>query len=395
MSTKEIKLLADEVFGELIRVRRMIHQNPELAFDEHNTAAVIRAFLEREKIPYKDKVAGTGIAAFIEGSGEGPVVAVRADMDALPITEELESEYKSAIPGLMHACGHDAHIAAALGAGYILNRLRGRFRGGVKLIFQPGEEDAGGADPMIGEGVLDDPKVSAIVAGHVMPELPVGQIRIRHGAVMAAPDDFEIIIKGRGGHGAAPHNTVDPIVTACKVVDVLQSIVSRRIDPTNPCVISVCYFNAGNCNNVIPDTATIGGTVRTLEPGLRGRIEGMMRETVSAVAHSMGAECEFSFDYMYPPVINDRGITDAFALSSEKVVGRENVVWGDAPSMGGEDFAYFLEKIPGTFFHLGCGNEERGIIHPIHSARFDIDEGCIKVGAALFAQFAMDYLGGV
>jgi len=390
--TEEIKNISKEIKNQLISVRRKLHQHPELAFEEYNTSGLIADYLRKLGISVTAGVAKTGVVGIIEGSNPGKTVAIRADMDALPIMEENTHEYKSLIPDRMHACGHDVHTTCLLGAANILSRLKPKISGNIKLIFQPAEEGDGGALPMIEEGVLENPVVDVCIATHVWPEIPVGKILVKNGAIMASPDEFEIIIKGKGGHGAMPHNAIDPIVIGCQVVNALQTLVSRRIDPLNPAVISVCSFHSGSCFNVIPDFATIKGTARTLDPELRKKVPQMIEEITAGIVHSMGGEYEFSFHYLFPPTMNDPAITSLLAESASKIIGKENVLWGDVPSMSGEDFAYFAEKKPSTFFRLGCGNKEKGIIHPIHSSKFDADEDCIVIGAAVMAQFAVDYL---
>lgn len=392
MFTEEIKKISKEIQEKLINIRRTIHMHPELAFEEHATAQLIYNYLKDLDIEVTPGIAKTGVVGLIRGNQPGKTVAIRADMDALPMTEENECEYKSTVPGKMHACGHDVHVTCLLGAAEILSRLKGKLNGNIKLLFQPAEEGVGGALPMIEEGVLENPKVDACIAAHVWPDIPAGKIVVKNGPIMASPDDFEIIIKGKSGHGAMPHAAVDPIVIGCHVVNTLQTIVSRKIDPLNPAVISICYFHSGTCTNVIPDTATIKGTARTIDPELRRKIASLIEETVAGVVKAMGGEYEFDFKYLYPPTINDNIITDVLANSASKIIGKSNILWGREPSMGGEDFAYFAEKVPSTFFRLGCGNPEKGITHPIHSTKFDVDEDCIAVGASILTQFAVDYL---
>lgn len=392
MFTEEIKKISKEIQEKLINIRRTIHMHPELAFEEHATAQLIYNYLKDLDIEVTPGIAKTGVVGLIRSNQPGKTVAIRADMDALPMTEENECEYKSTVPGKMHACGHDVHVTCLLGAAEILSRLKGKLNGNIKLLFQPAEEGVGGALPMIEEGVLENPKVDACIAAHVWPDIPAGKIVVKNGPIMASPDDFEIIIKGKSGHGAMPHAAVDPIVIGCHVVNTLQTIVSRKIDPLNPAVISICYFHSGTCTNVIPDTATIKGTARTIDPELRRKIASLIEETVAGVVKAMGGEYEFDFKYLYPPTINDNIITDVLANSASKIIGKSNILWGREPSMGGEDFAYFAEKVPSTFFRLGCGNPEKGITHPIHSTKFDVDEDCIVAGASILAQFAVDYL---
>lgn len=392
MFTNEIKTISENIQDKLIKTRRKIHMNPELAFEEVKTSQLIVDYLSNLGIEVTDGVAKTGVVGLIRGSKSGKTFAIRADMDALPILEENTCDYKSTTNGKMHACGHDVHVTCLLGAAEILNELKEQLHGNIKLIFQPAEEGVGGALPMIEEGVMNNPTVDACIAAHVWPEIPAGKIAVKHGPIMASPDDFEILVKGKGGHGAMPHTVIDPIIIGCQVVNALQTIASRKVNPLQPIVISVCSFHSGTCTNVIPDTAIIKGTARTLNRDLRNKIKGLMEEVIAGVVHSMGGEYEFHFKYLYPPTINDNDITDLLALSASKIIDTENILWADEPSMGGEDFAYFAEIVPSTFFRLGCGNLDKGLIYPIHNARFDVDEKCITIGASVLAQFAVDYL---
>lgn len=392
MFTEQINTIADEIYPTLVEIRRAIHQNPELAFEEFETAKLVTSYLDKWGIEYESGISKTGIVAIIRGAKEGKTVALRADMDALPITENGTYDYHSKNSGKMHACGHDAHTAALLGSVYILNSLKQHISGNVKFIFQPAEEGVGGAKPMIDSGCLENPHVDAVVAGHVMSHFPVGSLMVKHGAIMASPDEFEIIIHGNGGHGAYPHRCIDPIVIAAQVVCALQSIVSRNINPLEPCVITVGYLHAGTATNIIPDTAIITGTARTLSTSVRDTIAMMIEQVAGGVITGMGGNYDYSFSYLYPPTINDDKVTDEFAASAGKIIGKENIIWGTEPSMGGEDFSFFLQERPGTFFHIGCGNSEKGFIHPIHSSQFNLDEECIKITAKCFSQFAIDFL---
>jgi amidohydrolase len=393
MYSEKIKNISNEIFHKLVSIRRDIHMNPELAFEEYRTADLIHKYLKDLSIEHSTQIAKTGIVGIIPGRHPGKTIALRADMDALPVNEENDIDYKSRIPGKMHACGHDVHITCLLGAAEILKRLQDDLCGNVKLIFQPAEEGVGGALPMIEEGILDHPSVDACVAAHAWSDVPVGKVLVKYGPIMASPDEFEIIIKGKGSHGAMPHTAVDPIIIGCQVVNALQTIVSRRFDPLDPIALSICYFHAGTCENVIPDNAVIKGTVRTFDIELRKKAANLIEEITSGIVKSMGGEYEFLFKYLYPPTVNDKKITDILAQSASKIIGNQNIMWGDRPSMGGEDFAYFAERVPSTYFRLGCGNPEKGLIHPIHNSKFDVDEECIKIGAAILAQCAMDYTG--
>lgn len=388
--TDKIKELSQQILPELIAIRRSIHQKPELAFEEHETCALICAYLDKWGIPYKI-MAKTGVVGLIEGSKKGKTLALRADMDALPVTEENDIPYKSQNPGRMHACGHDAHVASLLGSAYILNSLKDSLKGNIKLIFQPAEEGVGGAQPMIEEGVMDNPRVDACLCAHVMSEVPVGSMLVKYGAIMASPDDFDLIIKGRGGHAAWPQHNIDPIVIAAAVINALQTIPSRRVAPTNPVVVSVCSIHGGTNYNVIPDSVHLKGTVRSVDPILRKQLPHMVEEIAAGVIKAMGGDYDFNFRFLYPPTINDMAITDLLAKAGKKILGEDKIIFATEPSMGGEDFSYFAELAPSSYFKIGVGNKGKGITYPIHSSRFNIDESALQHCCAVMSQFAVDY----
>ena len=337
-------------------------------------------------------IAKTGVIGLIRGKQPGITVAIRADMDALPVLEENKCTYKSEVPGKMHACGHDAHIACVLGAAEIINSMRDKLSGNVKLIFQPAEEMLGGAALMIKEGVLETPDVDVCIGAHVWPDVPSGKILVNYGSVFAAMDRFEIVIKGKGGHGAMPHMAIDPIVTGCQVVSAIQTIISRRVSPLDAAVISVCSFHSGSSNNVIPDRAIIKGSIRTLDMETREKIPEMMHQIIDGVTKSMGAEYELNMEKLVPVVLNDRNVTDVFVKAAAQIMGDSNIIVCNEPSMVSEDFSYFTQRVPSTYFRLGCGNSGKGSVHTLHSSEFDIDEGCILTGMEVFTQFAVDYL---
>jgi len=321
----ETALLCDKYFPDMVKIRRTLHMYPETAFLEYRTSEYIKEVLKKLNIPYKS-VAKTGIVADITGSGAGKTLAFRADMDALDIYEENDVPYKSKTDGVMHACGHDAHMATLLGAAMVLNELKDKIKGKIRLIFQPAEEGDGGALPMIKEGALEG--VSAVVAAHVMSDIPCGKVLVKEGAIMASCDDFKITVIGRGGHGAYPHKTIDPIVIGANIVNGLQKIVSRKINPLEPCVITVGYFHAGTCTNVIPGTAEIGGTFRALSNEVRESLPKLIEECAKNQAKSFGGDCDVKFFFQFAPVINDKHITQEFAKSCKKAIGNENVIWG-------------------------------------------------------------------
>ncbi len=390
---KKLLELANNIKDELIDNRRTLHKSPELAYCEENTSAFIQKKLEEMGIEYKTGYAKTGVVGIIRGKkGDGKTVLLRADMDALPITELNDVDYRSQYEGRMHACGHDAHVTVLLGAAKILKQLENDFYGNIKLMFQPAEEGTGGAEPMIKDGLLNNPKVDAAFALHVEPTYDCGKIAIKSGALMASPDGFEITVTGKGGHGGYPHNTIDPILTAAKIVEGLQSINSRNIDATIPSVVSVCAISGGEFYNVIPDTVTLRGTTRAFDLTTRKELFDRIEQISNGICSAMGASCECKFDYLYPPLVNDENMTQHVSVSASQVIGEENVVSLKAPFMGGEDFSYVANEVEAAYFYLGCRNEEKGCVNPWHSANFNIDEDCLPIGAAVMANCALSYL---
>ena len=370
-------------------IRHQIHMNPELGFEEYETAKLISSELEKLGIEVTKNVAKTGVVGLIKGGYTGKTVALRADIDALKITEEGDYEFKSKKPGVMHACGHDGHTASLLGVAMMLNEIKDELHGNVKLIFQPAEEVEGGALPMIKEGVLED--VDAVFGGHLWGAMKEGKIGVKHGALMASPDIFTIKIIGKGGHGGVPHASVDPIPVMAQIISALQTIVSRKNDPTNPLVISCCNVHAGECHNAIPTEAVIQGTVRTLNNETRDFAEKMMEQLVKGIVESQGATYIFEFVRQFPPLINDNKATDIIEMSAKKVVGEENVVEVPSPSMGGEDFAFFAQERPASFVFIGMAeDEENPILH--HNSKFKWEDRNMKNLALTLSQVAIDYL---
>lgn len=377
---------------ELVQLRRTLHQWPELAFEEHRTAALVAQRLHEWGIPYETEVARTGVVGWI-GAGDGPTIALRADMDALPIHEENDLPHKSERPGLMHACGHDGHTAMLLGAARLLKAREAELPGRVKLIFQPAEEvipteGGSGAKQMIEEGVIED--VDAIVGLHVDPTLPVGQIGLRPGPVMAAADRFDLEILGKAAHGAHAYQGVDAIVLAAQVITAAQTLVSRRIPAVKEGVVSFGVIQGGTRENVVCDHVLLVGTVRTFEPAVRDLLEAELHR-VAGIARALGGDYRLRYLRGSPPVINDGLLTGFVSRVARQIVGVENVVEGPK-STGGEDFAWYQEQTRGTFLRLGVANPAWGEIRPLHTPTFDLDETALPIGAALLASTAEQWL---
>ncbi len=387
----EIKKIVDEIFEEVVSYRRELHKIPEIAFGEFKTADFICRQLDEMGIPYKRGIAKTGVVAYLEAKPGAKTLLMRADMDALPVTEEGECEFRSRHEGMMHACGHDAHMAILLGCAKVLSRLKDKLSCNIKFCFQPGEEAAGGALPMIEEGVLENPHVDAAVGGHVMNDVPAGKILVKTGEMMAAPDDFEMTIHGKGGHGAYPHNCIDPVAITTQILQGWNALSARYTTPLEKHLISVNCFQAGTCYNVIPDDATVMGTVRMYDDTLRRKLPEEMEKIAVSIAEAFGASCEFKYIFRYPPLINDKEMTDAFRASSEEILGKENVVEGKDPSMAGEDFAYFAKAVPSVFVNYGTGNEKIGATMPLHNSNFIIDEEGLRTGVLAMSYFALQF----
>ncbi|MCA1061955.1 M20 family metallopeptidase [Rossellomorea aquimaris] len=373
----------------MVKIRRYLHQHPELSFQEKNTAAYIADYYEKIGVPVKEEVGGNGIVARIEGALPGKTVALRADFDALPIQDEKEVEYRSTVPGVMHACGHDGHTATLLVLGKTLHEMRDKLAGTIVLIHQHAEEYApGGAKPMIEAGCLDG--VDVVFGTHLWAGEPLGKILYRSGPVMAAADRFEIVIKGSGGHGAQPHKTKDSIVIGAQVVSQLQQIVSRRVNPIDPAVVTVGSFMADNAFNVIADTAKLTGTVRTFNPEVRDFIEEEIEQILKGACLSARCEYEYVYDRGYPAVVNHREET-TFLIKSVETVDEVHKVEEIDMQMGGEDFSYYLERVKGTFFFTGAKPDGVDVAYPHHHPRFDINEKALLIAAKSLASAAIKY----
>lgn len=387
---------AEVISEEIINIRRDIHQNPELGFEEYRTSSLIKKFLEDEGIKYTS-VAGTGVCGIIEGNLEDKlskkkIVALRADIDALPILEKNDIIYKSQLNGKMHACGHDAHTAILLGAAKILNKHKDKFSGIVKLLFEPAEETVGGAKFMIKEGVLDNPNVDIVIGLHVEETLDVGKIMIKNSVVNAASNPFSIKVYGKGGHGAYPHMCVDPIVIAAKIISNLQTIVSREIKPINPVVITVGSIKAGEAANVIPDEAILTGIIRTMTKEDRAYVVKRVYDIATTISTLMGGSCKVDIEESYPSLYNDNDISKLVRDSAAEIIGKSNVIEQENPKMGVESFAYFAMERRAAFYFLGVKSKDEKIIHAAHSPRFNINEDAIPIGIAIQCLNAFNYL---
>ncbi len=386
----DVRASVEALTDEVVRTRRDLHRHPELAFEEHRTAAIVASVLEAAGIEVRRGVGRTGVLGLLRSkTRRAGAILLRADMDALPLDEVPGREYGSTIAGRMHACGHDGHTAMLLGAARVLASRAAELPRDVVFCFQPAEEGGGGAREVIAAGALDLVETTEAYALHLWSQYPAGSVHVRVGAIMAAQDEFRARIVGKGGHAALPHRTLDPIVAAAHGVSALQAIVARSINPMLPAVVSVGSFHAGSAPNVIPDDARIEGTLRSFDPQVREILRERVRETLDGCARAARCSCEFELRPGYPAVVNARGPVARVRRVAAEVFGASNVV-DTEPMAAAEDFAYFLERVPGAFVLLGAGNEARGITAPHHSASFDIDEAVLPRGVELLARLALD-----
>ncbi|WP_424236820.1 M20 metallopeptidase family protein [Bhargavaea ginsengi] len=394
----EIQEIVEEIKDEMIRIRRHIHAHPELSHEEYETTQFVKEQLKDTSIEWQELGLETGAVGLMHGkAGEGPVLMLRADLDALPIDEESGVEFKSEKPNVMHACGHDVHTTVLIGAAKVLERTRDEWKGTIKFVFQPSEERAGGATELIEAGVLENPKPDHAVCLHTWPSTEAGKIGIRPGPMTSANDTFHVTVKGTGGHGAHPEKSVDPIPVAGDVVDMFQRIISRNLSPFEPAVITAGQIDGGTANNVIATKVNISGTVRTLNQTTRDYIKKRMAEIAHHVAAASNAEAEVDFKGAgCPPVINDPHLTGLLEQSLKDRIGEENIDYLKVPSTGSEDFAYYLEHIPGMLFRLGTRDDEDSRTHlPLHNPGIVFDERAIPTGITAMSGFAIDYLNGV
>jgi amidohydrolase len=383
---------ASRIFPRMVKIRRTIHQYPELGFEEHRTARLVATTLRSVGLRVEENVAGTGVVGLLAGGRKGPVVAIRGDMDALPIQEQNTVAYRSRVKGKMHACGHDVHTSIVLGTAMVLSSIKDRLSGSVKFIFEPSEEkNPPGARELIKAGVLMNPRVDVVFGLHVFARAETGKLGFRPGPMMAAADEVHITIKGKGGHGALPHLTVDPVVVAAEVVVALQKIVSRFTNPFHPRVLTIGKIEGGTAQNVIPDQVQIAGTLRTMDESERKEAHAMIFRTVKGVTLSSGAKFELGIVEGAPVLYNDPKVTRFAMEAGRAYAGAKNVFIAE-PVMGGESFGYFLQQIPGTLFRLGIANKRKGIIHDLHTPCFNVDEEAMKTGAGFLAYLAQQYL---
>ena len=385
MLQQRIKKLAKQYADEFIEVRHHLHAHPELSYQEFETSKFVQSKLDTFGIPFEIK-ATTGVLGIIKGKNpDSRVIALRADMDALPIQEQNEVVYKSRNAGIMHACGHDVHTTILLGAAKILNELKNDWEGTIKLIFQPGEErNPGGASYMIRDGVLENPRPQGIIGLHVHPGLDLGQLSFRKGRVMASADEIFITIRSKGGHAAAPHLTADTVLIASHLIVSLQQIISRNNNPTSPSVLSICSIQGGHTTNVIPSEVKLMGTFRAMDETWRLKAHELIRKQAIGVVEAMGAEIDLHIDIGYPTVDNDPALTEVAWKLADEYMGDKNVSETEM-RMGAEDFGYYTQIIPGCFYRLGVRNKEKGIVHNVHTPQFNIDERAIETGIGMMA----------
>lgn len=391
--TEKVQQLAEQYFDEIVAMRRHLHMNPELSFEEFETVKWVKSKLDEFGVTETTPIANTGLLAFIRGKNpDKKVIALRADMDALPILEQNDVPYKSKNEGVMHACGHDVHTSSMLGAAKILNKLKDEFEGTIKILFQPGEERLpGGASMMIKEGALENPVPANIVGQHVMPLITAGKVGFRSGMYMASADEIYITVKGKGGHAAMPEMFIDPVLIASHIVVALQQIVSRNASPKVPSVLSLGKFNANGATNIIPEEVKIEGTFRTMDEEWRKEAHIKMKKMAESIAEGMGGECELNVMVGYPFLKNEPVLSANLRSYAVDYLGEDNIVDLDL-WMAAEDFAYYSQEIDASFYRLGIRNEEKGITSGLHTPTFDIDETALEIGSGLMAYMAIRQL---
>ena len=375
-----LKNILEKIYPEIIEIRRKLHMCPELSENEYRTMETISNYLEKYSIEHERGIAKTGVCAIIRGKKDGKTVAARADIDALPVQEDNNLEYKSQNENVMHACGHDVHTAIHLGVARIFKEIEEDLEGNIKIFFQPAEETVGGAARMIEEGVLKNPDVDYILSLHVHTSLNSGTIELKSGKFNASTNEFELVIEGKSGHAAYPEKAVDPILIAGYIIVSLQSLVSRNVSPTESVVLTIGKINGGVKNNVIPDKVVLSGTLRTLDPEIRDFAKNRITEIVENTARAHGGKANVEFEEGYPSLINDIHVTDVLRETAEAILGKNNIYERETPSLGADDFSFFSEAVRSCYYNLGCGNAEKLWNYPIHHPKFQVDESCIKTG---------------
>lgn len=393
MAQDELKAEIAARHGELVELRRYFHERPETAFEERETARDIAERLRRSGLEVMEGVGKTGVVGLLRGeAGPGKTLLVRADIDALPVTEANDAPYRSRNQGKMHACGHDAHIAIALTLADVLGRHRGELAGNVKFAFQPAEELAAGAKPMIADGVMRDPEVDGVIGLHIWSQTPVGDVAIQEGPFFASADHVVLRVRGRGGHGAMPHLNVDPLVAAAQIVVALQTLISREISPFHPAVITFGSIHGGTASNVTADEVELQGTVRAYDVADRDHLLRRIEEVAGGIAGALRATAELTMKEGIPACVNDPEMTALVRRAAEATAGEQHISRGDQRQSVSDDMALFLRAVPGCYFLLGAGNADKGFTAPHHSAHFDIDEDALPIGVEVMARAALEYL---
>ena len=388
----KVKQLAKKYYETVTEIRHILHANPEISEQEYETQKIIESILDGLKIPHQ-RMGNTGVVGLIEGGLPGKTVLLRGDMDALPIQEEVDVPFKSKVDGLMHACGHDGHVAGLLGAAMILQELRGSLKGNVKLMFQPAEETVGGADRMIKEGILENPTVDAAFSLHLWGDTAEDVINVKRGPMMGAPDEFTFTVRGRGAHASMPQQGVNPVIILAQVISAMQAIIPHHVDPFDPIVLTFTQLTSGSASNIIPETATAAGTMRTMHPDTRKAIPKKMEQLLASICEATGATYEFSFVESFPPLLNDNDLTELVRKATGKIVGPENVIDLETPSLGGDDFAYLGYEIPSCYYYYGIADPNDLANHPVHHhPKFAWRDEILEGSMASLAQVAIDYL---
>ncbi len=390
IDAKNLRIDAWDIRPWLVETRRTLHRHPELGLEERRTADFIEARLEEMGVERVRR--GTAVVGIVRGAAPGGTVALRADIDALPIREETGAEYASEVDGVMHACGHDAHATILLGAARWFAERRAELAGNVKLLFQPAEETVGGAATMIADGCLEDPRVDYVLGLHVMPYLPVGRVETRKGALNGSSTDLRVVVRGLGCHAAYPERGVDAVMIAAQVVTALHTLVSRAVSPLDSAVLTIGEIQGGTASNVVAGEVTMRATLRTASDEVRDMLVGKARAIVEGVPAALGGSGSLEVSYGYAALVNDPDVVDVVAAAADDVLCPGNLEWKERPSMGVEDFSFFCKERPGAFYHLGCGNAGRGISAPLHSSTFDIDEDCLPLGVAMQVSCALRLL---